>query len=169
MNKEKYQNLDQYDLDECLIEACMEKDMELVKYLLTSPDLLKHADINTKSSPEAGLPLRDAFYAKHFEVAKFLLSSPELREHADIHIANDDIFKTAFRRNSNEVLESLVFDYKIERTDAIHMTIDNAKNTSNRHMVEYVEKMFRIRSLNNELNNELSFEINDETIKKTKI
>jgi hypothetical protein len=170
MNKEKYQNLDQYDLDECLIKACKSKDMALVKYLLTSPELSKHADINTQAHGEKGLPLRNALIDKDLALAKYLLTSDELTEHADIHVGNDSAFIVTFLRNYNagnynDILEFLIFDCKINRTKDIDNFLNESKNTPHHDMAEYVEKLFKIRSVNNELNNELNSE---NTVKQDK-
>jgi uncharacterized protein YozE (UPF0346 family) len=154
MNKEKYKNLEQYDMDQCLIDACISNDMQLVKYLLTSPELSKHADINAMCNTN-GMPLRTAFLKKNFELAHYLLTSSELKEHANIHISNDDIFRTAFFKKHNDVLECLVFTYEIERTKNIDSLITKHTDTYGSSS-DYVEKLFRIRSLNKDLNNELA-------------
>jgi len=155
MTNNQYQNLTQYDLDKCLIEACELGDIKLVKYLLTSNELSNHADINTFSHGENGLPLRNAFYKKNWNLAKYLLTSPELNIHADIHIASDDIFKSAFYTKNIDVLECLVFDYNIKRNHIINNILDASKKKDNGYMAEHVEKLFSIRQINKELNNEL--------------
>jgi hypothetical protein len=148
----KYHKLEQYDLDQCLIDACISNDIQLVKYLLTSPELSKHADINTMTNTN-GMPLRTAFLNKNFELANYLLASDELKEHANIHISNDDIFRTAFFKNHTDVLECLVFTYEIERTTNIDLLINKYKYG---YSSDYVDKLFNVRALNKDLNTELS-------------
>jgi hypothetical protein len=159
MNKEKYNNLLQYDLDQYLIDACIDSDFELVKYLLTSNELSIHADINTLCHGENGQPLRTAFCYKNFELANYLLTSPELKEHADIHVASDDIFRSAFYRKQIDVLTCLIFDYDIKRTKNIDFILSPSNNHNHIEMKKLVEKMFTTRSLNKELNKELNNEL----------
>ena|SRR5579875_1068602 len=150
----KYDKLEQYDLDQCLIDACISNDIQLVKYLLTSPELSKHADINTITNTN-GMPLRTAFLKKNFELAHYLLTSSELKEHANIHISNDDIFRVAFFKSHTDVLECLVLTYKIERTQNIDFLINKHRDTYG-STSDYVAKLFNARDLKKELDNELN-------------
>lgn len=168
MNKEKYQYLVQYDLDQCLIDACESKDMDLVRYLLTSPELHDHADINTMCHGENGSALRVAFHKKHFDIANYLLTSPELKEHANIHIAKDDIFRSAFFKKAIDVLECLIFDYQINRTINIENLINNYRERS-MGLSDHIEKMFSMRELNKELDSELNVELTKENKCKSKL
>jgi len=168
MNKEKYQNLEQYDLDEYLIQACESKNMELVKYLLTSPELSKHADIHTWCRGENGSPLRMAFSKKYFDLAKYLLTSPDLKEHANIHVANDAIFRNAFFKKEIDVLECLIFDHQIDRNQNIDGIINNYKERS-MGLSEHIEKIFSIRELNKDLHSELNIESTKENKSKNKL
>ena len=43
---ELYKTLTQKQLNEVFIDSCQEGHLEVVKYLLTSPDLKEHADIH---------------------------------------------------------------------------------------------------------------------------
>lgn len=169
MDKINYQDLHPYDLDQSLIEACEASNMDLIKYLLTSPDLTRHADINTRSHGEKGLPLRDAFYRKDFDLAKYLLTSPDLKEHADIHIADDDIFRAAFFRKNIDTLEYLIFDYKINCSNTMNIVLYNSKNTEYKNMAEYVEKLFAMRELNQDLKVALDPEVEKNITKKPKL
>ena len=47
--KEKYKKLNQEELNEQFIDACKNDDLEVIKFLLTSPELKEHADIHAKS------------------------------------------------------------------------------------------------------------------------
>lgn len=168
MNKERYQYLEQYDIDQCLIDACESKDMNLVQYLLTSPELSKHADIHTMCHGENGSPLRVAFHNKHFDLANYLLTSPDLKEHANIHVSHDVIFRSAFFKKQTDILDCLVFDYQINRTTNIDSLINRYKD-KDEGMSDYAEKIFTIRSLDNDLNSELSAEPIKENKTKNKL
>ena len=47
--KEKYKKLNKQKLNEQFIDACRDGHLEVVKYLLTSPDLKEHADIHARN------------------------------------------------------------------------------------------------------------------------
>ena len=47
--KEKYKKLNQEELNEQFIDACIEGHLEVIKFLLTSPELKEHADIHARS------------------------------------------------------------------------------------------------------------------------
>ena len=74
--KEKYKKLNQEELNEQFIDACKNDDLDIVKYLLTSPELTEHADIH--ASNNLGF-IKACFYG-HLEVVKYLLTSHELKE-----------------------------------------------------------------------------------------
>ena len=48
-DKNKYKTLTQKQLNEVFISSCQKGHLEIVKYLLTSPDLKEHADIHAKN------------------------------------------------------------------------------------------------------------------------
>ena len=45
-DKNKYKTLTPKQLNEVFIDSCQKGHLEIVKYLLTSPDLKEHADIH---------------------------------------------------------------------------------------------------------------------------
>ena len=86
--KQIYKKYNKEQLNDEFIDACSQGHLEVVKYLLTSAELKKHADIHAKDD----LGFRSACAQGHLDVVKYLLASPELTEHADIHTSNDDVF-----------------------------------------------------------------------------
>ena len=47
--KEKYKKLNQEELNDQFIDACAQGQLEIIKYLLTSPKLKKHANIHDRN------------------------------------------------------------------------------------------------------------------------
>ena len=44
--KEKYKKLNQEELNKQFIDGCKNDNLDIVQYLLTSPELTEHADIH---------------------------------------------------------------------------------------------------------------------------
>ena len=84
-DKNKYKTLTQKKLNKVFINSCQKGHLEIVKYLLTSPELKEHANIHAQDD----LGFRLACNYGHLEIVKYLLTSPDLKEHADIHADND--------------------------------------------------------------------------------
>lgn len=66
------------DDDKALRHACHYGHLDVVKYLLTSPDLKEHANGHDDG-------LLEACYWGHLDIVKYLLISTELKVHADIN------------------------------------------------------------------------------------
>jgi ankyrin repeat protein len=98
-----------YDLSGYLTNACSGGDLDLVKHLLTSPDLPKHADINFRDD----LPLEYACSKGQLEIVKYLLTSPELKTHANIHGINDRPIREAIDNEEIAIVEFLVLEMDI--------------------------------------------------------
>jgi ankyrin repeat protein len=71
------------ELNKKLKDACKQGDLDNVKYLLTSPDLVQHAQINIEPD-DWGAPLTIACENGHLHIVKYLLTSQELKKHANI-------------------------------------------------------------------------------------
>jgi len=134
-----------------LAYACMNNHIDIVKYLLTSPDLNKHADIHANDD----YPLYCVVNNDYFDLFKYLLSSPELKEHANIHARNADIFKVICFDQLVDMVNYLIFDYKIEMTQDINKYLTEKDTDFNRQ----VKAMFPVRDLTNALENELASDI----------
>ena len=113
--KEQYKKLNKQKLNEQFIDACRDGHLELVKYLLTSPELKKHANIHAADD----LGFICACEQGQLEVVKYLLASPELTEHADIHTGNDEGFRGACYEGRLEVVKYLIIDMNIDKTNYI--------------------------------------------------
>lgn len=195
----EYGSLSQLELQECLYEACKKGELEKVKYLLTSPELMFHADINKHEGDALICAVNNLHYnvieylvqspelKEHIcihtqydfaiiqacengdaEMVKYLLTSPNLKEHSDIHtkgrhFGKDRPFLMAYICERMEVLQYLICDYNIPKTDRIsHIMNDDPKE-----ITSAIENMFKFRELHKELNSELSLKNLDK--KKNKI
>lgn len=115
INKDRLNALTQSKLDQHLIEACFVADLDAVKYLLTSPELEKHASI--KGWDEEAFIV--ACRTSNIELVDYMLRSPELKEHANVHTWRDMVFTEACQRKDIELLNYLIFDFKIDKTEGI--------------------------------------------------
>ena len=113
---------------------------DIIKYLLTSPDLKEHADIHANNDNALG----NCFLNNNVELAEYLLSSPELKEHANVHVTNDKLFKYACQYGGKKLLEYLIFNYQIKKTENINTYLMNEDKNN-------VIKMFDKRDLQEKL------------------
>lgn len=153
---EEFKDLSQIKLNQHFKVACFNGEFEQVKYLLTSPDLSTHAEINFLNHNG----LKCACMHGYVEMVKYLLTSPELKEHGDIYAGEALAFKYICGEDNLELKEYIIFDYKIERNKDIDQYLENFPN-------ELIEKMFRMRDLNAQINSELR--VNEPIMKKQKI
>jgi ankyrin repeat protein len=135
-------NNDNIDYDLGLIFASTYGHLDIVKYLLTSSELEKHANINTQDD----YPLRIASSNLHIDVIKYLLTSPELKKHADIHARNDEVFYTICALRDYNMLKYLIIDFGIRKNEKITPFIEADEEINN---------MFKLRELNESLRDSL--------------
>lgn len=109
------QKMNQEQLNDEFINQCRDGDIETIKYLLTSPDLEKHAEIHSKND----FGIMNACVHQKLKIVDYLLKSSELKEHANIHVRNDVIFKNACHHNRWNIIEYFIFDYQIDKTKEI--------------------------------------------------
>ncbi len=193
-DKNKYKTLTPKQLNKVFINSCQKGHLEIVQYLLTSPDLKEHANIHADND----LGFRLACENGYLEVVKYLLTSPDLKEHADIHADNDYGFRLACARGQLEVVKYLLTSPNLKEHADIHanndsgfrltcnygqleivkflildMSIEKTKyikhylkeNQDNKCVKEAIE-LFKIREFNQKLNNDLE---NKEKKNKLKI
>ena len=118
--KEKYKKLNKEELNDQFIDVCESGRLEVVKYLLTSPELKEHANVHAKD--DGGF--KSACRYGNLEVVKYLLTSAELTEHADIHAENDDGFICACDRGHLEVVKYLLTSAELTEHADIHAEND---------------------------------------------
>lgn len=116
----------QYDENRALIEAANSGHLHIIRYLLTSPDLKRHADIHAKSN----MALRYACYSGHLHVVRYLLTSPELKEHARINTeSNISGLSWAISNNCVNIVEYLLFSDELnQHADITHNDFHCLKN-----------------------------------------
>jgi len=114
---EKFKNGSQSSYNLHFTKACLEGDLEVVKYLLTSPDLKEHADIHTRDD-------QGFIYAcekRNFELIKYLLTSPELKEHANIHTKDDLALLYATSEGRIDIVKFLTSSPDLKEHIDIHL------------------------------------------------
>jgi len=96
--------------------ACLNNNLDSVKEILLSNQSKKH-----KYAQDF---LDDAVFAAcmqgHLNIVKYLLESQELIINADIYSYKSRSFKLLAMKNDTEIMEYLIFDYKIKKTPEIH-------------------------------------------------
>ncbi len=125
-----------------LLDACKKGDLETVKAIFSHPKYFSHVDIHHINDE----PLCQACRGGHLEVVKFLLTSDTLKEKADIYAQNGHIFSTLIVWNRLDILNYLVFEYKIEERECIKQSLLDFPSKD-------VESMFFARKLNSEITN----------------
>ena len=157
---ELYKTLTPKQLNKVFIDSCQNGHLEIVKYLLTSPDLKEHADIHADND----VGFRWACENGYLEVVKYLLTSPDLKEHANIHARDDLGFICACEQGHLEVVKYLIIDMNIEKT--IHIEKYLNENKDNKYVQQAIE-LFNTRDLHHQLNENIKD--NKEKVKKVKI
>ena len=120
--KEQFQKMNQIQLNSQLINACSYGQIDIVKYLLTSPDLKQHADIHARNDSA----LSCACNKGHLDLVIYLLTSSYLKEHANIYAQYDNAFIGTVENGHLDIIHYFIFDYQIEKTkDIEEYLVDN--------------------------------------------
>ena len=152
--------INQEELNAQFIDACKNGHLELVKYLLTSPELKEQADIHGQDDEGFIWACR----CGHLEIVKYLLTSAELTELVDIHARNDEGFRSACAQGHLEVVKCLIIDMNIDKTTHIEDYLNENKDNEN---VQQAIELFNTRDLHHQLNENIKD--NKEKVKKVKI
>lgn len=108
-DRNRYKAMNQRQLDDAFDDAISKKDLELVKYLATSPELFLHANIHIQH----GERLVHSCRLGSLDIVEYLLTSKELPQNIDIHSKgadnnkNDVAFDAACCLGSLSVVEFL--------------------------------------------------------------
>ena len=102
--------------------------------------------------------LLNACYGGNLDLVKYLLTSPDLKEHADIHAKNSESFINAISNGHVEIIEYLIWDYKIEKTEHVEQ-----------YLVEKEMKDILNTFEKRDLEKELQKDLNHNMIKDIKI
>lgn len=120
-----YNKLPQSKLNFDLIhEGCKKGNLDIVKTLLTDPNLIKHADIHFNDDEPLFMA---ALYQGHDDkILKFLVESPELNDHANIYARNGSILLEF--KNNLDMLRYFILDQKMKIDDEILNKIISSTN-----------------------------------------
>jgi ankyrin repeat protein len=102
INKQIEFNIHMKD-DYALRKACQYGHIEIVKLLLSSPNLKEHSNIHANSDEALKLACENG----HIEVAKFLLTSPLIKQHSDSRKDNDVCLRKACINGHLEIIKLL--------------------------------------------------------------
>ncbi len=111
---------DQYNIDQGLIFASQNNQISLVRYLLTSKDLPRNANIHAGYDGA----LRWACAYGHLDLVKYLLTSEELIEHADIHAEDEEALAWACADGCWPIIRYLLTSPELTE----HASINNERN-----------------------------------------
>ncbi len=114
--KLELQSYNQGQLNNAFIGACKDGDLDIVRYLLTSSELEKHADIYARDN--SGFQM--ACLHNHLEVVRYLLTSTELKDHANIHSNEDRGFCWACNNGHLEIVRYLLTSPELQEHVNIH-------------------------------------------------
>jgi ankyrin repeat protein len=138
----EYQYLTNLDLH--FTQACIQGDIEKVKYLLSSPELKTHADIHTRND----IGLINACSIGNIELVKYLVSSSELIEKADVYAQENACFAEAGSRGDIDMVKILLEGSKTSNFQpqarehnhnlALLTLFETACYADNLHLVEFL-------------------------------
>lgn len=147
--------------DDALIIACLDGHYEIVEFLLMSSQLKEHIKANTQEN--------DGFYwacqSKHFDICKLLLSS-QLENSVELWQVQDKALQDAMAQQNAEVIDFLVNDLLVEKTDFIDVIISE-KSLLPKKMIEHLKQSFAKRDLRDNLNKFLN--VSESKINKIKL
>jgi ankyrin repeat protein len=179
----------QAKLDVLLHVACDEGNLDLVKYVLTSDEIEKHAIITS----EGNKALINACSQGHLEIVKYLLTSNDLKKHANINAQDGKVLDYACFKGHLEVVRFLTtsedlkkkidinknivrnFGYTLEGGNSevityfiVDLNIEKTQGVE-RALKSYpnkqAEKLFELRKVNKELQSELNIATDNKKFK----
>jgi len=97
-------------LNALLFGACISGNLDRVRYVLASPELKIHANIDADNYKG----FFEACERGYLDIVKYMLTSPELKEHADIHAKNDYALVLAINFEYLDMIEYLLFSPELK-------------------------------------------------------
>lgn len=104
------------------VSACRNGNIELVDYILTSPELENKPSVSFKSN----LGLIEACWYGHLNIVKYLLSSDKLKEHADIHAKNEYPFLICCQLDYIDMVKYLGSSPELKEHSDVHKVKNQA-------------------------------------------
>jgi ankyrin repeat protein len=119
---DKYKNYSKNELTDELLVACQNGELELVKYLLTSPELKNKPDVNINF----GAPLIWAAQFNGIDIVKYLLTSEELPKKANIKKSGGKALILACINGNPDIVKYLLGSPELKNHADIHYDNDEA-------------------------------------------
>jgi hypothetical protein len=132
--------------------------LDIVQYLMTSKDINKYTDINSRNF----LGFEMACMNGWLEIVKYLTSSTDLTTHIELETIQEVGFMTCLRNNKIDILKYFIFDLNFQKDKFIN-------NYLRQHPNDEVDKMFKIKHLHSNLKIETNSISNNKDIKPNKI
>jgi hypothetical protein len=89
--------------------ACLSGRLDIIHYMLTSPELKQNVDIHSGDD----FAFRMACKRGYLELVQYLLESPELKEHANIHVYKDIAFRQS-AENGHYNISSYLLKFQLD-------------------------------------------------------
>lgn len=139
-------------------EAILGNQLEIVQYLLTSKDLIKHCNIHY----ETDLFLVIACRANRLAIVEFLLTSTELNEHCDVNTLSSAPIRVAcmnghpqivdyLMSQHNVMVSSFLYDIVLKKREIEKTTSINLKNPKNlddyKNVLEVIDHYQKIEAI----------------------
>jgi ankyrin repeat protein len=150
-------NLKQHSY-EAIIRGIYADQMKVIEYILNEPEI-----ITQNFNYNKGLILEAACECGRFEILNYLIDLPHFNNNLDFHFKNDTCFKGASYYGHLDIVELLIFNIGLQKTEEIEKFIISNKNINK----EQIDSIFNMRDLNNELH--LKLDTNELTNKKLKV
>lgn len=150
----QFRKLSQNKLNIEVIQACQNYEFEKLKYLLTAPELKKHAQINYKGGNSL---LETACILGNFPAVNFLFTSPELKGQLDKNASTDGSFSPDFFDNPfnyavvgkhYDIVKFFIFDMNVEKTELMDYFLKKLEHAN-------IDNWFKMRELNKNLQEDL--------------
>lgn len=144
------------DSDLMFYQTCSNNHIEIFEYLFKLPQMKNDIDFTIKS----GELLQLACAYANLNTIKYILTYPDFENKINIHVENEKAFRILINQEKNDVIQYLIFDFKIEKNDDLAYLLQEKKRLD-------IVKMFETRDLKGQLSNELKESHN--LVKKIKI
>jgi ankyrin repeat protein len=139
---EAYKDLHQDELNKSLLQACKHGWLDKVKYLLTSPELSNHADINVKYMNIHSYPFISAAKEGHLDIVKYLINDDSLKDKLDIKTNEGAAFGYACYQGQLHVAQYLlsnsIYRSQINLEANLEKGFSNALVNKQNQILEYL-------------------------------
>ena len=133
-----YTLLNQAELNDELFIAATNNDLETVKYLLISPELKLHADINF----DYDLVFKKACEYGYVNIVKFILETPGLNREQGLSRSFKDAAQMAYQNGHLNLLKYLIDDffseYELDHSRLARQIMDASCSDGNLEQIKYV-------------------------------